>query len=72
MKMEGKRVLIVGGGMIALQKLVGLLNTDAQITILAPTIIDEVVEIDLTYICRCLKAEKESIVDAFKYLDNLP
>lgn len=46
LKLENKSVLIVGGGMTALQKLVGLLNTDAQITVLAPRIIDEV------YACR--------------------
>lgn len=42
LKLEHKKVLIVGGGLIALQKLVGLLNTDAAITVLAPTIMDEV------------------------------
>ncbi len=42
LKLQGKKVLVVGGGMIALQKLVGLLNTDAQITLIAPVIIDEV------------------------------
>lgn len=42
LKLKDKRVLIVGGGMIALQKLVGLLNTEAQLTVLAPKIIDEV------------------------------
>ncbi|MDD9898174.1 MAG: bifunctional precorrin-2 dehydrogenase/sirohydrochlorin ferrochelatase [Candidatus Melainabacteria bacterium] len=46
LKLTGKRVLIVGGGMIALQKLVSLLNTEAQLVVLAPNIIDEV------YACR--------------------
>lgn len=46
LKLTDKRVLIVGGGMIALQKLVGLLNTEAHITVIAPTISDEV------YACR--------------------
>jgi siroheme synthase-like protein len=42
LKLKEKKVLIVGGGMIALQKLVSLLNTEAYITVIAPTIIDEV------------------------------
>ncbi len=42
LKLKNKKILIVGGGFIALQKLIGLLETEAQISILAPTIIDEV------------------------------
>lgn len=33
--------------------------------------IDEVVEIDLSYVCRCLWAEREGIVDAYRYLDEM-
>lgn len=38
LKLEDKRVLVVGGGMIAYQKLKALLNTDAEIVVIAPTI----------------------------------
>ncbi len=42
LKLDNKKVLIIGGGLIALQKLKGLLNTEAKITIIAPHIIDEI------------------------------
>lgn len=44
LKLENKKILIIGGGMIALQKLVTVLDTEASITIIAPTIIDEILE----------------------------
>jgi len=42
LKLKGRKVLVVGGGLIALQKLQGLINTEAELTVIAPTIIDEV------------------------------
>lgn len=42
LKLKNKKILIIGGGLIALQKLQGFLNTEAEITVLAPTIINEV------------------------------
>lgn len=42
LKLQNKKVLIIGGGLIALQKLVTLLDTEASITLIAPTIIDEI------------------------------
>ena len=42
MKLTGKRVLLIGGGSIAAQKLRGLIHTDAQLEVIAPTITDEV------------------------------
>ena len=33
--------------------------------------IDDVVEIDLNYVVQCLAREREGIVDAFRYLDDL-
>jgi precorrin-2 dehydrogenase/sirohydrochlorin ferrochelatase len=42
LKLSNKNILIIGGGFIALQKLIGLINTDAKITVIAPTIIEEV------------------------------
>lgn len=46
LKLKDKQVLVVGGGFTAYQKLIGLINTDAKITLLAPTVIDEVRELD--------------------------
>jgi precorrin-2 dehydrogenase/sirohydrochlorin ferrochelatase len=42
LKLHNKTVLVIGGGFIALQKLIGLINTEARIIVIAPTIIDEV------------------------------
>ncbi len=42
LKLKNKRVLVIGGGLIALQKMQTLINTEAELTVLAPTIIDEV------------------------------
>ncbi len=42
LKLKGRRVLVVGGGLIALQKLQGLINTEAELTVIAPTVIEEV------------------------------
>lgn len=46
LKLKDKQVLVVGGGFIAYQKLIGLINTEAKLTVIAPTIIDEVRELD--------------------------
>ncbi len=42
LKLTGKKVLIVGGGLIALQKIQALLSTDAKLVVMAPVIIPEV------------------------------
>jgi precorrin-2 dehydrogenase/sirohydrochlorin ferrochelatase len=42
LKLNNKSILVIGGGFIALQKLIGLINTEARIIVIAPTIIDEV------------------------------
>lgn len=41
LKLEKKRVLVIGGGIVALQKVQTLLNTEAEIIVVAPTIVDE-------------------------------
>lgn len=46
LKLKDRRVLIIGGGFIAYQKLLGLLNTDAKLEVIAPLIRDEVLELD--------------------------
>ena len=42
LKLKGKKVLIIGGGLIALQKISGLLNTEANITVIAPKVCQEI------------------------------
>ena len=42
LKLKGKKVLIIGGGLIALQKISGLLNTEASITVISPHVCDEI------------------------------
>ncbi len=42
LKLKGRKVLVIGGGLIALQKLQGLINTEAELSVLAPTIIPEI------------------------------
>jgi precorrin-2 dehydrogenase/sirohydrochlorin ferrochelatase len=42
LKLNNKTILVIGGGFIALQKLIGLINTEARIIVIAPNIIDEV------------------------------
>ena len=41
-KAKRKKVLIIGGGLIALQKISGLLNTEANITVIAPKVCQEI------------------------------
>lgn len=42
LKLHSKKILIVGGGLIAMQKLQTLLNTEAKLFVIAPTIIEEI------------------------------
>jgi precorrin-2 dehydrogenase / sirohydrochlorin ferrochelatase len=45
-KLEGRKVLVVGGSFIAYQKLASLIQTRAKLTVIAPSIIDEVYQLD--------------------------
>ena len=45
LKLEGRRVLVVGGGPVAAGKLRALIDADAAVTVVAPRIVDEIVEI---------------------------
>jgi siroheme synthase-like protein len=45
LKLEGRRVLVVGGGPVAAGKLRALIDAGAQVTVVAPRIIDEIAEI---------------------------
>lgn len=41
--LRGKRVVVIGGGMVALRKIEGFLKTGARVRVVAPEIIDEIV-----------------------------
>lgn len=50
MKLHGKKVVIVGGGQIALRKAKGLEGTDAVITVISPRILEELEQLhDVTW-----------------------
>lgn len=42
LKLNGRRVLVVGGGGVAASKLRGLLDAGARVTVVAPAIVDEI------------------------------
>lgn len=44
MNIKGKNVVVIGGGRVAYQKLIGLEGTEANLTIISPTIIPEIKE----------------------------
>ena len=46
LKLEGRKVLVVGGSFVAYQKLSGLIQTKAKLVVIAPSIIDEIYELD--------------------------
>jgi precorrin-2 dehydrogenase/sirohydrochlorin ferrochelatase len=46
LNLEGRKVLIVGGSFVAYQKVASLLETKAKIIVIAPSIIDEIYELD--------------------------
>ena len=46
LKLEGRKVLVIGGGFIAFQKLTSLIQTKAKLTVIAPNIIEEIRELD--------------------------
>src|SRR5947207_3583144 len=47
LKLAGRRVLVVGGGPVAAGKLRALLDAHAQVTVVAPDIIDAIVSADV-------------------------
>jgi siroheme synthase-like protein len=47
-----RAVLVVGGGRVALEKIEGLLAAGAAVTVVAPQIVPELAELDLTLIRR--------------------
>ena len=45
LKLKDKKVLVIGGGFIAFQKLTSLIATEAKLFVIAPTIIDEIYDL---------------------------
>jgi len=50
--LTGRSVLVVGGGPVALEKVEGLLAAGAHVTVVAPQIVPELAELDLTFARR--------------------
>lgn len=50
--LTGRSVLVVGGGHVALEKIEGLLAAGADVTVVAPQILPELAELDLTLVRR--------------------
>jgi precorrin-2 dehydrogenase/sirohydrochlorin ferrochelatase len=55
--LTGRSVLVVGGGPVALEKVEGLLAAGASVTVVAPKIVPELAELDLTFLRRSYRAE---------------
>jgi siroheme synthase-like protein len=52
LRLEGKRCLVIGGGRVAEGKVLGLLEADALVTVVAPEIADEIVELTGVHVER--------------------
>ena len=55
--LTGRRVLVVGGGTVALEKVHGLLAAGAAVTVVAPQITPELEELGVTVVRRGYRAE---------------
>ncbi len=55
--LEGRSVLVVGGGRIALEKVRGLLECGAAVTVVAPRIRDDVRALPVTWLARPYEAD---------------
>jgi precorrin-2 dehydrogenase / sirohydrochlorin ferrochelatase len=54
--LEGRSCLVVGGGTVALEKVRGLLDCDARVTVVAPRIDDELRALDVELVPRGYRA----------------
>jgi precorrin-2 dehydrogenase/sirohydrochlorin ferrochelatase len=52
-----RSVLVVGGGRVALEKIEGLLAAGAAVTVVAPEIVPELADLDLTLVRRGYRSE---------------
>jgi siroheme synthase-like protein len=50
--LEGRSCLVVGGGPVALEKVRGLLDCGAQVTVVAPEVVDELRKLDVEWLDR--------------------
>lgn len=50
--LRGRSVLVVGGGRVALEKVHGLLDCGASVTVVAPQIVPELAELDIALVRR--------------------
>ena len=55
--LSGRSVLVVGGGPVALEKVDGLLAAGARVTVVAPEILPELAELELTLARRTYRTE---------------
>jgi precorrin-2 dehydrogenase / sirohydrochlorin ferrochelatase len=67
LKLEGKKVVVVGGGKVAERKVTGLLNTGARIVVVSPEATDELTSLASEAMLQWLKKpfSKEDIEGAF-------
>lgn len=56
LNLSGRRVLLVGGGRIALRKAQQLLGCGADLTVVSPAVVDEFLDIGITLVSRCYEA----------------
>ncbi len=54
--LSGRSVLVVGGGRVALEKVHGLLESGAAVTVVAPQVVPELVRLDVRVIRRGYRA----------------
>jgi len=50
--LRGKRTVVVGGGMVALRKIESLLACGAEVNVIAPDILDDVLAMDKVNLCK--------------------
>lgn len=50
--LEGRSCLVVGGGPVALEKVRGLLECGASVTVVAPQVVEELLELDVELVRR--------------------
>lgn len=55
--LQGRDVLVVGGGRVALEKVAGLLDCGARVTVVAPQIVPDLAALDVTLERRGYRAE---------------
>jgi uroporphyrin-III C-methyltransferase/precorrin-2 dehydrogenase/sirohydrochlorin ferrochelatase len=52
LSMAGRRVVVVGGGQVALRRVRGLLEADANVIVIAPAVLPELAELPVTVLAR--------------------